>query len=199
MGLPLQLEVRSRHGLCIFKKKPLKPYRWGVFLFWLPSYPHYRPENKDIIFFPSIFPFLSPPCYLETHYYITCFFCYKPGDWYFALVRNHFPPVSWPEPIESIVSHVRLWEHEGESFIFCSGTDAWVTNRSSTICVLLIGNHIFTWNMHIDTNSARRAFLGRGRTATDTRFSLWIAWWLSLNLKNALILMFNCEFLVTSD
>lgn len=98
-----------------------------------------------------------------------------------------------------MVSHVRLWEHEGESFIFCSGTDTWVTNRSSTICVLLIGNHIFTWNMHIDTNSARRAFLGRGRTSTGTRFSLWIAWRLSLNLKNVLLLMFNCEFLVTSD
>lgn len=73
MGLPLQLEVRSRHGLCIFKKKLLKPYRFSFYFGFL--YIHTTDlKTKKSSFSPQSFLYFSPHVILKPIITLPAFF-----------------------------------------------------------------------------------------------------------------------------
>lgn len=98
-----------------------------------------------------------------------------------------------------MVSIDRLWEHRVISsyFLFrdeclgakqkqhCSRVAEW------EVCVCVKPTYLYEF--------CKASFPGRGKTAADIRFVLWIAQRLSLNLKKTHILMFNSLCLVTSD
>lgn len=91
MGLPLQLEVRSRHGLCIFKKKLLKPYRCFFFYFGFLHIHTTDLKTKKSFFSPQSFLFFSPHVILKPIITLLAFFVTSLETDILLLLETTFP------------------------------------------------------------------------------------------------------------